>query len=287
MIERIARAKINLSLHVTGQREDGYHLLDSLVVFTQAGDRVMVEEPHHAHGPVSLSVGGPFGAGLDSGPGNLVSAAAIMLRQTAIAQGFTPSPVSIHLEKCLPVSSGIGGGSADAAATLLSLSEMWNLDLDLSGLAQSLGADVLMCLQSSPLRVRGTGEKLERLDACPVFHMVLVNPGRGVSTPQIFKGLAAKANPPMDPDPGKEPLTAELIAQYRNDLEPVTTSHVPEISECKALLDDAGSLLSRMSGSGATCFGLFPDAASAKQAQSSISLKKPDWWCIATSSTQA
>ncbi|MEL7428703.1 MAG: 4-(cytidine 5'-diphospho)-2-C-methyl-D-erythritol kinase, partial [Pseudomonadota bacterium] len=238
------------------------------------------------HGPISFSVSGPFGAGLDTGPGNLVSAAAIMLRQAAISRGFTPAPVSIHLEKCLPVSSGIGGGSADAAATLLSLSEIWNLDLDLSGLAQSLGADVLMCLQSSPLRMQGTGEKLQQLDACPVFHMVLVNPGRGVSTPDVFKGLAAKENPPMDPDPGNELLSAALIAQYRNDLEPVTTSLVPEILECKALLDEAGSLISRMSGSGATCFGLFPDAASATKAQSLIAAKKPDWWCIATQSAQ-
>ena len=287
MMECIARAKINLALHVTGQREDGFHLLDSLVVFAEAGDKLLVDLPHHAHGPITLSVEGPFGDALDTGPGNLVATAAIMLRNAAMARDVTPAPVDIHLVKNLPVASGIGGGSADAAATLLALKDAWELDIDLMPIALSLGADVPMCLQSRPLRARGIGDELEVLNTLPAMELVLVNPGKSVSTPDIFKALHTKDNPEMAFDPESDRITVETLGSLRNDLQETAIHFVPEIADCLDMLEKNGAQLFRMSGSGATCFGVFPDAASADRAQKSIARQKPEWWCIATRACEA
>lgn len=259
-VSLLAPAKINLALHVTGQRPDGYHLLDSLVVFAGRGDRVTL-----VPGPLSLSVSGPFAAGLDAGEGNLCLRAARLAGREA----------AIHLEKNLPLASGIGGGSADAAAVLRGLGVR-------PAQPERLGADLPVCLASRPARMRGLGEVLDPLPPLPPFHMVLVNPGKGLSTPQVFAALADKANPPL-PTPAGWAGLDDLLAylrRTRNDLQAPAVALLPEIADCLAALRDGGALLARMSGSGATCFGIFPDADAAAQAAQRIA--RPGWWVAET-----
>lgn len=258
-----APAKLNLSLHVTGQRPDGYHLLDSLVVFLGVGDLVTL-----APGPLSLTVTGPFGAGLAPDPDNLCLRAARLAGREA----------AITLDKRLPVASGIGGGSADAAAVLRAL------DAAPAG-AQTLGADVPVCMAGRATRMRGLGEVLDPLPDLPPLHIVLVNPGRGLSTPAVFGALTQRRNPPM-PDPLPSFADAAALIGFlhdcRNDLQTAAIALLPEIADCLAALNGTGALLARMSGSGATCFGLYADAAQAQAAQASIARARPGWWTVAT-----
>ncbi len=285
MIERIAHAKINLALHVTGQREDGYHLLDSLVVFLDKGDLVRVDKPHHSHGPIAVITDGPFSEGLSSGPENLVTAAALALRSAIMVQGNAPEPVVIYLEKNLPVASGIGGGSADAAATLLALQEYWQSECDLEKIGLSLGADVPMCLQSSPLRARGIGDEVQSLRTDEALHIVLVNPGRSVPTPDVFKQLTSHDNDPIDIASGNQfPVLSELQS-LRNDLQEPATKIEPTITQVLAELEKTGADLVRMSGSGATCFGVYKSHDAANVACESILKSHSDWWCVAGETT--
>lgn len=285
MIERIAHAKVNLALHVTGQRDDGYHLLDSIVAFTKYGDRVLVDLPHHAHGPVTISIDGPFSDGLTTGPENLITSAAFLLRDAVIKEGGDPKPVTIHLEKNLPVASGIGGGSADAAATLLALREAWESNIDLLPIAKALGADVPMCLKNLPLRAQGIGDEVTFLNAKDYLHLVLVNPGIDVSTPEVFKRLENKNNPELDFADRSSFPDLHILAKNRNDLTQAAVEIAPEISTVIEALEKNDALLSRMSGSGATCFGIFEDDEKAQTACSSIAKMHPSWWCIASQTT--
>ncbi|WP_010069172.1 4-(cytidine 5'-diphospho)-2-C-methyl-D-erythritol kinase [Rhizobium sp. CIAT894] len=276
-----ARAKINLALHVTGQRADGYHLLDMLVTFADCGDRLSFL-PAQVD---AFTLSGRFGETLAGDGGtNLVLRARDLLREVVGALAF---PVHIHLEKNLPVASGIGGGSADAAATLRGLTRLWGMSLPVetvAGLALKLGADVPMCFESRPLIARGIGEKIEALPDLPGFAMVLANPLTGVSTPEVFRRLATKTNPALN-------LAADLagtagwlaaIGGARNDLEPPARELVPEISAISAMLQADGALLTRMSGSGATCFGIFSSMAAAQQAAAALHDARPDWYFQAT-----
>lgn len=283
MIKRIAHAKINLTLHITGQREDGYHLLDSLVSFAEIGDRVLVFEPDHAHGPIQISVDGPFGDDLPKGSGNLVTSAALILRETLKKKGVDPAPVGIHLEKILPVASGIGGGSADAAAALVALSRYWNCELDLEPIANALGADVAMCLRSVPLRARGIGNDILPVSCTRAMPVVLVNPGHAVSTQEIFSLLECKSNPTMEPAKLLEMPEVENLATMRNDLQRPAVKLVPEIAQVLEMLTDSGADLARMSGSGATCFGLYSNHEQAHVAALRIKEQKPGWWSVASS----
>lgn len=258
-----APAKLNLTLHVTGRRADGFHLLDSLVVFCDIGDVVTL-----VPGPLALKVTGPFAADLGTGDDNLCLRAARLAGRAA----------AITLEKNLPVASGIGGGSADAAAVLRAL------DADPAGV-QVLGADVPVCMAGVPARMRGLGEILDPLPALPELHLVLVNPGCGLSTPAVFKALTQRENPPM-PDalpafPDAPALTG-FLRECRNDLQAPAIALMPEIAACLAALEGAGAGLARMSGSGATSFGLFPDAARARAAQAAIARAHPQWWVAAS-----
>ncbi len=258
-----APAKLNLTLHVTGRRADGYHLLDSLVVFCDIGDVVTLSD-----GPLSLTVTGPFAAGLTAEPDNLCLRAARLAGREA----------AITLEKNLPVASGIGGGSADAAAVLRALNAAP------SG-TETLGADVPVCMAGVPTRMRGLGEILDSLPALPDLHLVLVNPGQGLSTPAVFKALMRRDNPPMpDPLPAFPDTAAliEFLRDQRNDLEPPAIALMPEIADCLAALQGAGAMLARMSGSGATCFGIFADATAARAAQAAIAGAHPNWWVAAS-----
>lgn len=259
-----APAKLNLALHVTGRRADGYHLLDSLVAFAGIGDLVRLSP-----GPISLRIEGPFASGLEADSGNLCWRAARLAGAEA----------AILLEKHLPVASGIGGGSADAAAVLRALARMGH---DLPSAPQQLGADVPVCLLSAPARMRGIGEDVTPLPDLPAVPLVLVNPGIPIATPQVFGALNWRQNPPLPVLP-RFGTGADLIAWLRltrNDLEPPARAILPVIDEVLAALVAGGAGLARMSGSGATCFGLYDSTARAEQA--ATTLKQHGWWAVAS-----
>ncbi|MCC5993069.1 MAG: 4-(cytidine 5'-diphospho)-2-C-methyl-D-erythritol kinase [Rhodobacteraceae bacterium] len=266
-----APAKINLTLHVTGQRADGYHLLDSLVVFTQAGDIVSTQPGS------GLVIDGPEAGELSPGADNLVTRAARLMG--AGGQG-------LRLVKTLPVASGIGGGSADAAATLRLLARATGAKLPPLKHLLALGADVPVCLASHPARMQGIGDALSPLPALPRFWLVLVNPRAALSTPDVFRALAQRANPPMParlPDWPDAGALFDWLAQCRNDLEAPARALAPVIGDVlDTLAAAAGCALARMSGSGATCFGLFAQEAAAQIAAAQIARAHPGWWVQAT-----
>lgn len=281
--KEFAPAKINLALHVTGRRPDGYHTLDSLVAFAAIGDRIDAVPAPQAATP-SLSIEGPFAAGLDAEADNLVLRAA----RSYAAHGGAIAGFDLRLDKRLPVASGIGGGSADAAATLRLLARIAPLPSadPCAVIAPTLGADVPMCLRSTPLRATGIGEKLAPVTGLPRLPMVLVNPRVAVSTPAVFRQLARRDNPGLAALPKSFADVAALAAwlgSTRNDLEAAAMALHPEIADALAETgaDDA-CLLARMSGSGATVFGLFPDDASAARAAQRVKAARPGWWTVAT-----
>lgn len=263
-----APAKINLCLHVTGRRADGYHLLDSLVVFAGVGDQVSGTLAD----PPSLSVEGPKAEGLTGEGDNLVLRAARAMGVSA----------RIVLEKHLPVSSGIGGGSADAAATMRLLARLSGRALPEAAAVLALGADVPVCLAGRPARMTGIGEGLAPLPPLPEVWLVLANPGVALSTPAIFRALARADNAPLPRDLPRLRSAADLAAfmmMQRNDLEPPALALEPVIGRVKAALSaQAGCLMARMSGSGATCFGLFADPLAAHAAARAIRAAEPGWW---------
>lgn len=269
-----APAKINLFLHVTGRRPDGYHLLDSLAVFGGAADS-LTATPDDA---LSLRLTGPFGAALAADPDNLVLRAARALREAAgNARG-----AALVLDKMLPVASGIGGGSADAAAALRLLARLWDVPaaIDLAPLAAKLGADVPVCLAGRPARMGGIGERLLSAPVLPPCGIVLVNPGVPLATPAVFRARSGPFGAPAALPDGWADAGAmcATLEGCRNDLEEAAIALCPEIAVVLAVIrasDDC--LLSRMSGSGATCFGLFADAEAAREAASRLA--RPGWWC--------
>jgi 4-diphosphocytidyl-2-C-methyl-D-erythritol kinase len=268
-----AHAKVNLHLHVTGRRADGYHLLDSLVVFPAIADRLSATPA----GSLTLEVTGPFAAALADEPDNLVLRAA---RRLAEAHGIRPG-AHLVLEKHLPIASGIGGGSADAAAALRLLACLWNVPIP-EGLALSLGADIPVCLAQSPARMQGIGEHLSAAPRLPPFGIVLANPGLAVPTPAVFRQRAAAGTPFTPPAalpeawPDAAAMAADL-ATTRNDLAEAAIALCPPIADLLAALAALpGCRLARMSGSGATCFALFDTAATATKA--AASLARSGWW---------
>ncbi|WP_408903451.1 4-(cytidine 5'-diphospho)-2-C-methyl-D-erythritol kinase [Roseomonas acroporae] len=268
-----APAKLNLFLHVTGRRADGYHLLDSLAVFAGAADRV---EAAAADG-LTLSLDGPGAGALMAEPDNLVLRAA---RALAAAAGVAPR-AALRLEKHLPVASGIGGGSADAAAALRALNRLWGLGwpaVRLREVAAGLGADVPVCVDSVPVRMGGIGEKLSAAPALPEFGLLLVNPGVPLATPAVFRARGGGFSPePALPAAWPDAATmARGLAACRNDLEPPAIALCPAVAEVLAALRGLpGCLLARMSGSGATCFGLFATGGEAAAAAAAL---PPGWW---------
>lgn len=273
MLTEAAPAKVNLYLHVVGRRADGYHLLDSLAVFPGAADTVQARPSD----TMTLEITGPCGNGLGSGPDNLVLRAA----QSLAAAAGVAAGAQLTLEKRLPVASGIGGGSADAAAALRVLARLWDLRLPtdrLHMIAQNLGADVPVCLANRPARMQGIGEILAPAPGLPACGMVLLNPGAAVSTPAVFRARqSAFSGFPQLPAawPDAAAMAADL-AQLGNDLEAPAMALCPAITPVLDWLRARpGCLLARMSGSGATCFGLFANAATAAgvAAQAPVS-----WW---------
>jgi 4-diphosphocytidyl-2-C-methyl-D-erythritol kinase len=261
-----APAKVNLYLHVTGKRPDGYHLLDSLAVFPAIGDCLAVEPAD----TLSLNITGPFGATLAAEPDNLVLRAARLLNPTGGA--------ALNLQKNLPIASGIGGGSADAAAALRLLARHWKLEARLDDLAASLGADIPVCLASRPARMSGIGEILLPAPTLPAFGILLCNPGAAVSTPAVFRARGGAFSAPAElPESWPHAAAmAESLAKLTNDLEAPAITIAPVIGDVLAALWRLpGCLLARMSGSGATCFGIFPAPAAAEAA---AALTPPGWW---------
>lgn len=259
-----AFAKLNLTLHVTGRRDDGYHLLDSLVCFAAVGDRVQLSP-----GPLSLVIDGPFATGLVADDDNLC------LRAARLAGGNA----AIRLTKNLPVASGIGGGSADAAAVLRAMAQMGH---PLPDAPEQLGADVPVCIGSVTARMQGIGETITPLPALPPLHLVLVNPRVAVSTPQIFKAMTCCDNLPMPDIPAFADAAALIgwLQSTRNDLQAPAMSIAPVIGDVLEALVHVGAGFSRMSGSGATCFGIFDSADRAASAAAALSRK--GWWAVPT-----
>ena len=283
VLER-APAKINLALAVVGQREDGYHLLDSLVTFTAFGDRIGLTPAEEDR----FTLSGRFGAALSAEGDNLVTRARHRLRAALAGRGQAAPPVHIHLEKNLPIASGIGGGSADAAAALRGLLSLWQAELpkrDLDAIAIGLGADVPMCLAGRPLIARGIGEDITPV-ALPTLAIVLANPLVGVSTPAVFRALASKTNPPLVLATGESDWPGTL-AGLRNDLEPAARRLCPEIDTLSESLAATGASLVRMSGSGATCFALYRSESAAETAAAALSRQHPHWFFTATSTLGA
>lgn len=272
-IEVFAPAKVNLALHVTGQRGDGYHLLDSLVVFARVGDRISVA----ASDTLSLRITGPEAAGLATDNSNLVLRA---------AQSFADvGGAALTLHKHLPVASGIGGGSADAAAALIALSQFWNRPLPDPESILNLGADLPVCLAGRATRMRGIGAQLDPLGALPAgLALVLVNPRVELSTPAVFKALNRRDNPPLPkaiPHFTSAGDMAAWLAEQRNDLQGPAVAAAPVIAKVLGAVSNTGALLARMSGSGATVFGLFPDIAQAEIAATHLRARNPAWWIAA------
>lgn len=277
-----APAKINLALHVTRRREDGYHDLESLIVFADIADELTALEAEND----SLVVSGPFARALGTSSSNLVMQALTAFRTRW--PNRVPDGLAMHLVKNLPVAAGIGGGSADAAAALRILARLSSQPVpvgELADLAATLGADVSACLLSRPLVARGVGEILSPLHEFPDCHLVLVNPLVPVATADVFRRLRAHDNYPMPALP--EPLTrpAQLglwLAETRNDLQPPAVKLVPVIGDIiEDLAVTQGCILARMSGSGATCFGLFGSEGQAHQAAQVMREKNPDHWVAA------
>ena len=259
-----APAKVNLYLHVIGRRADGYHLLDSLAVFPAVGDRLSYA-PSDA---LSLRITGAFAAGLGDEADNLVLRAARRLAERAGRRATG----RLLLEKNLPVASGIGGGSADAAASLRLLRAAWGVDADLAEVALALGADVPVCLARQSARMAGIGEILLPAPRLPAFGILLVNPGFPVSTASVFRTRSATYSAPAALPAAWPDATAmaATLAGLRNDLEHAAISLAPGIAEVLAWARRLpGCLLARMSGSGATCFALFPTAEQAARAAGS------------------
>jgi 4-diphosphocytidyl-2-C-methyl-D-erythritol kinase len=268
IFEEFAPAKLNLSLAVTARRADGYHLLESLVAFADIGDRLTAQ----AAPAFSLAIDGPFAASLEAGGDNLVSRAAL-----GFAERLARRPdVALRLTKNLPVASGIGGGSADAAATLRALSKLWAAPIP-ADLPAKLGADVPVCVAGVPAWMSGVGEIVEPAGALPGWGVLLVNPGVALATPAVFKARTGAFSAG-----GKFMPSLDAIAAAGNDLEAPAIALVPAIADVLAGLRTLpGVRVARMSGSGATCFALFDRPESATLAAKALKSKAPSAWWIA------
>ncbi len=272
MIREFAPAKINLFLHVGDRREDGFHPLQSLAVFTALGDLLEME----CAAQLSLAVRGPFARGLDGEGDNLVLRA---------ARALGGAGAGLSLTKNLPVASGIGGGSADAAAALRGLRRLWDLQMDdaaLGEVAARLGSDIPACLLSAPCFMEGRGEVLRPLAALPRMPMLLVNPGIALPTRDVFAALQSRSGVGMALPPGHFGDTADLLRfleTTRNDLEEPARRMQPVIGAVLgAITGLPGALLARMSGSGATCFGIFADDDCCARAAALLKQAHPAWW---------
>jgi len=275
-IKAIAPAKVNLTLHVTGQRDDGYHLLDSLVVFAGVADQLTATIAPD----MRIAVSGPFSTGVPVDERNLMMRAADALRQ---ARGVTNGAL-LTLEKHLPHAAGIGSGSSDAAVTLAMLAELWGVDPLPASAPEvvALGADVPVCLRApDPTRMSGIGDVLAPVPQLPPCAIVLVRPRVDVPTGQVFHSMTDKNGAPMTPLPDGVDYDAFVnwLKAQRNDMQAAAEKIAPEISEVIAKLDSLpGVSVAGMSGSGATCYGLVKDMATARHVARIVQVSQMDWW---------
>ena len=276
-----APAKINLTLSLLGKRRDGYHELESLVVFADVGDR-LAATPSDDWG---LDVNGPFAPGLagENPQDNLVICAARVVHEWARAKGADVSPLRFQLEKKLPVASGIGGGSADAAAAIKLCLQSAGLDTDddLVSAAAALGADIPVCLMGQPAWMGGVGDKLSLAQTPTNIPMVLVNPGIGISTGEIFQRL--NADPVTEQGVKRPDLSSfegliEYLESSGNDLEKPALELAPVIGIVLEAIASSDAAIARMSGSGATCFGIYQTQDEATIAAEILSASHPEWW---------
>lgn len=277
---RRALAKLNLYLHVMGRRSDGYHLLDSLVAFADVGDEIIAE----AAPSLSLKIAGPYAAALSESPrANLVWRAA----EALAAQAKREPAAALTLVKNLPVASGIGGGSSDAAAALRALASLWEITVaegELAALGARLGADVPVCLLGRTAWLGGVGEHVGPAPALPQCAVLLANPGAALATAEVFAARRGAFSVParFDAMPGNASGLAALLAERRNDLSDAAVALCPVIAEVLARLALLrGALLARMSGSGATCFALFATLEEAEAAARQLRAERGDWWIVA------
>jgi 4-diphosphocytidyl-2-C-methyl-D-erythritol kinase len=279
-LRELAPAKVNLFLHVGDKRADGYHELQSLVAFTKLGDELVFSPDRE----LKLVIEGPFAGALRPDANNLVlKAARALATRAGVKRG-----AAISLTKNLPVSSGIGGGSADAAATLRGLSQLWGLNFDgdeLLDIAETIGSDVPACVYSDPGWMEGRGEFVWPLLWFPSMAIVLVNPGVAVPTANVFAALTKRHGTNL-PHPPKFAGPTDLIAYLRNtsnDLQSPAHVIAPMIGAVlDVLASQPGAYLTRMSGSGATCFALFDTDEAAANAAAAISARYLKWWAVAT-----
>ena len=274
MIKVTAHAKVNLTLHVVGQRANGYHELQSLVCLTEFGDQIHLSPA----ADFSFQVIGPNASGIPVDESNLVVQAAKFM-----AQKHSKSlDCQIILEKNLPMASGIGGGSSDAAAVMRALSQYFSVPLPNVDELMTLGADIPVCMTTGLTLMEGTGEDVTQLSAAPNWGVVLVNPNVGVSTPAVFNALNSKRNLPMQ-DVAENCVDIAWLGDQRNDLEPPAMAMVPEVGAVVDAISAAPHCqMARMSGSGATCFGVFADIKHANAAAERLQRAHPDWWVVST-----
>lgn len=285
MLSTLAPAKINLHLHVTGKRENGFHELDSLVCFANIGDTIHLESGSQ----FELQVTGEF-APMLTGKDLLTSRESnnsVIRAVWLLADKAEREPeFKIILEKNLPAGSGIGGGSADAAAMLKAQAEFWNLNIsedELSAMAQSLGSDVLACVKSSPILMQGIGDQILPAPVFPSLPAILIWPDQHVPTPLVYKNFKADFFSPNisfhNRYESPQSLSNDLKARTSNDLELTAIKLFPVIGQALERLESAnGCLLSRMSGSGSTVFGLFGTQSQAEAAAKYIAQAHPNWW---------
>ena len=286
-VAEFAPAKVNLALHVLGRRPDGYHRLDTLVAFpAEIGDRVEVE----AGNGLALTLDGPFADDIPADGSNLAVRAAHRLADLARQRGRGDQGAEIRLTKRVPPASGIGGGSADAAATLRALNRLWDLGLPVARLAEltaDLGADLPLCVASITRRAGGTGDEVIADPVMPEMGIVLVNPGLPLATAHVFAALDGADNAALTDPPSPGASRADWLGwlgSCRNDLEAPARRLIPAIDDCRAALAGLQDCrLVRMSGAGATCFGLFDDGAVAESAAGRLREIRPDWWIAAGS----
>jgi 4-diphosphocytidyl-2-C-methyl-D-erythritol kinase len=275
-----APAKVNLALHIVGRRLDGYHFLDSLVAFADVGDELTFSRRSRSAG-IELTVSGPFASRIDPGPSNKVWQT---WQALADRSPSTPSGIAITLVKNLPVASGLGGGTADAAATLRGLMRLWDLSLPNDAvveIAAALGADVPVSILSAAQHMSGVGEKLTPLVGWRPLPAVLVNPGVACPTAEMFEAVGLPRDKPAFAGlpPGVMAADVAWLRRCRNDLQETAIARSPVIAEVLAMLERCpGIEVARMSGSGATCFGVFSARQSARHAAAWIAGDRPAWW---------
>lgn len=283
----LAPTKVNLALHVTGRRPDGYHNIETLAVFADYAD--IVTAAPSSDNRMRLAVKGPFAKKLaenSTAGDNLAIKAASELMRASGRRDL--SPVTLRLTKRIPIGAGLGGGSADAAATLRLLNRTWNLNLDLGKLAEigvRLGADVPMCLASLPLVARGVGERLTPATGIPALPIVLAHPGVPVDTGKVFAALEQAERSPLPPLPPRFGAVLDVIfwlRRARNDLaEPAAKVERAAAAPAKVIMSDPECLFARMTGSGSAAYGIFVSLEAAERAAERIREARPGWWVAA------